>query len=59
MGFHIKNVVKMNGIASLPLFSTAYDGKERTLIFDFNRVIPMPETLKLKTGCMERLACLL
>ncbi len=56
MGFKIKKVVKMKGIVSLPLFSTGYDGEKRALIFDFNRVIPMPETLKMKVGYMERLA---
>lgn len=40
MANHVRNVVKMKGIASLSLF-TEEDGH---LLFDFNKLIPMPES---------------
>lgn len=43
---HVKNIVKMEGITALPLF-TEEDGKE---CFDFNKIIPMPESLNMESG---------
>lgn len=43
---HVRNIVKMKGIAKLPLF-TVEDGRTR---FDFNKVIPMPESLSIESG---------
>lgn len=43
---YVANVVKMKGIAHLPLFSTE-DGKK---CFDFNKIIPMPESLNIESG---------
>lgn len=43
---YVRNIVKMEGIAKLPLF-TVEDGK---MCFDFNKVIPMPESLNIESG---------
>ena len=43
---HVANVIKMEGIAKLPLFSM--EKGER--FFDFNKLIPMPESLNLESG---------
>lgn len=48
MANHVRNIVKMKGIASLPLFS-----KEGALVFDFNKLIPMTEPLNPKAGSMK------
>lgn len=45
---HVKNVVKMEGITNLPLF-VEEDGVR---CFDFNKMIPMPESLKIESGSM-------
>ena len=49
---HVKNIVKMEGIAKLPLF-TVEDGKE---CFDFNKIIPMPKSLEIEDGSQEDIA---
>lgn len=48
MANHVRNILKMKGIASLPLFS-----EEGPLVFDFNKLIPMPEPLNPKAGSMK------
>ena len=45
---HVRNIVKMEGITNLPLFSEE-DGKK---CFDFGKVIPMPESLNIESGSM-------
>lgn len=49
---NVKNVVKMKEIAKLPLF-VMEDG---VMCFNFNKVIPMPESLKVDSGSLEPLA---
>lgn len=43
---HVKNIVKMEGIVNLPLFREE-DGVQ---CFDFNKIIPMPESLNIDSG---------
>ena len=45
---HVKNIIKMEGICNLPLFREE-DGKK---CFDFNTIIPMPESLNIESGSM-------
>lgn len=49
---HVKNIVKMEGITRLPLF-TEEDGRKH---FDFNKIIPMPESLNIEAGSLETIA---
>ena len=43
---HVMSIMRMNGIPKLPLFiKNQYGGLE----FDFNKLIPMPESLNLLT----------
>lgn len=49
---HVANVIKMQGIKNLPLFST----KEGILYFDFNKLIPMPKSLNMESNSVEDLA---
>lgn len=44
---HVANVVRMKGIKNLPLFSVDDEGKQ---YFDFNKLIPMPESLNIESG---------
>ncbi len=55
---HVKNIVKMEGITKLPLFKTEYDEYEKrdVVCFDFNKIIPMPESLNVESGSMETVA---
>lgn len=55
---HVKNIVKMEGITKLPLFKTEYDEYEKrdVVCFDFNKIIPMPESLNVESGSMETMA---
>lgn len=55
---HVRNIVKMEGITKLPLFKTEYDEYEKRDIvcFDFNKIIPMPESLNVESGSMETMA---
>lgn len=55
---HVKNIVKMEGITKLPLFETEYDEYEKrdVVCFDFNKIIPMPESLNVESGSMETVA---
>lgn len=50
---HVRNVIKMQGITELPLFTTCDDG---TKAFDFNKLIPMPKSLELEAGSLEDVA---
>ena len=54
---HVRNIVKMRGITALPLF-TPKQGYDEKLIpaFDFEKVIPMPESLNVVSGTMEGVA---
>ncbi|MCM1440504.1 MAG: hypothetical protein NC131_15090 [Roseburia sp.] len=45
---HVKNIVKMKGVVNLPLFTMEDDVK----CFDFNKIIPMPESLNMESGSM-------
>lgn len=49
---HVSNIVKMSGICRLPLFAE-HDGKQ---CFDFEKIIPMPESLKMDSGSIEEIA---
>ncbi|MCM1102022.1 MAG: hypothetical protein NC398_11630 [Acetatifactor muris] len=55
---HVKNIVRMEGITKLPLFKTEYDEYEKRDVtcFDFNKIIPMPESLNMVSGSIETLA---
>lgn len=55
---HVRNKVKMTGIANLPLFTTKTDEytKEQFTFFDFNKLIPMPESLNIESGSSEDVA---
>lgn len=44
---HVANVIKMEGIKNLLLFSADDDGKQ---YLDFNKLIPMPESLNIESG---------
>ena len=49
---HVKNIVKMQGITKLPLF-TMDQGEE---CFDFNKIIQMPKSLEIEAGSQEDVA---
>ena len=49
---YVRNIVKMEGIASLPLF-TAEEGRK---CFDFGKLIPVPNGLDVTAGSIERVA---
>lgn len=56
---HVSNILKMKGIAKLPLFGERENkycegGIER--YFDFNKMIPMPESLEVESGSTEDIA---
>lgn len=46
----------MKGIFSLPLFMTRLESGVSVEEFDFNRIIPIPKSLKLQGGAIEELA---
>jgi hypothetical protein len=46
------NIVKMEGITSLPLFTI----EEGVSCFDFNKIIPMAESLKVESGSITELS---
>lgn len=50
---HVKNIINMKGIKNLPLFSIDKDGKK---YFDFNKIIPMPESLNIESGTITEQA---
>ena len=45
---YVRNIIKMEGIANLPLFSE-HDGEKQ---FDFNKLIPMPTELNVVEGSL-------
>lgn len=45
---HVMNVVKMKGIVNLPLFKM----EDEVRCFDFNKIVPMPESLNVNCGSM-------
>ena len=49
---NVKNIIKVDGICKLPLFSKN-DGK---MVFDFNTIIPMPESLNMESGTITEKA---
>jgi len=53
---HVKNLVKMKGITALPVFTETEDGEERVMAFDFEKIIPMPESLIVDCGTIEAIA---
>ena len=54
---HVRNIVKMRGITALPLFTPKQDYDEKLIpAFDFEKVIPMPESLNVVSGTMEGVA---
>lgn len=54
---HVRNIVKMKGITAMPLFTEKEgDGGEMSPAFDFGKIIPMPESLKMEAGSVEELA---
>lgn len=54
---HVKNIVKMKGITTLPLFTEVEgDGGKMEPAFDFEKIIPMPESLRMTSGSIEDIA---
>ena len=49
---HVSNIIKMKGITKLPLFKEEREGDEIIKCFDFNKLIPMPESLNMESGSM-------
>ena len=43
---YVSNTIRMEGIANLPLFTE----KDGVKAFDFNKIIPMPESLNIEDG---------
>lgn len=43
---YVSNTIYMDGIADLPLFTE----KDGVKAFDFNKIIPMPESLDIEDG---------
>lgn len=56
MANYVKSIVKMKGVSSLPLFVTRLESGASTVEIDFNRIIPIPKSLKLRGGAIEELA---
>ena len=57
MPVEIRNVLKMEGITALPLFTKETDfGVKDVMTFDFERLIPIPEALKMRSSSIEDLA---
>lgn len=54
MSNHVRNIVKMKGITSLPIF-TDKDGSDFQTVseFDFNKIIPMPESLNIESSSTD------
>lgn len=51
---HVKNIVKMQGITSIPFYNP--NKYETGGGVDFNKLIPMPESLNIEDGSLEYLA---
>ena len=52
MANFVQNVIQMEGISSLPLFTE----RNGSLEFDFNKLLPMPESLDVEAGSLENVA---
>lgn len=54
---HVRNLVKMQGITALPVF-TEKEGWDKRMVMslDFDKIIPMPESLDVVSGTMEAVA---
>lgn len=54
---HVKNILKMKGLTTLPLFTDkeSWD-KKMVPALDFSKIIPMPESLDMVSGTIERVA---
>lgn len=54
---HVKNIVKMKGITVLPVFTEkeSWNGK-MVMSLDFDKIIPMPESLNVASSTLEPLA---
>lgn len=54
---HVKNIVKMSAITTLPIFTEkeGYD-KKMVMALDFGKIIPMPESLDVVSGTIENVA---
>lgn len=50
---HVRNIVRMKGIADLPLYGKGENGAR---YFDFNKLIPMPKELEVISGSEENVA---
>lgn len=54
---HVKNIVKMTGITALPVFTEKKDHDGTVIMgLDFEKIIPMPESLRVVAGTMENVA---
>ncbi|MDE7245234.1 MAG: hypothetical protein K2O18_14855 [Oscillospiraceae bacterium] len=53
---HVKNIVKMKGITTLPIFTEKNYDKKMVMSLDFEKIIPMPESLRITSGTMEHVA---
>ncbi len=49
---HVRNILKMEGVTNLPLFTVDENEKR----FDFNKIIPMPLSLDVASGTLEDIA---
>lgn len=58
MPYYVKNVIELKGIANMPIFtSTIRDKDKKELVcFDFDKLIPMPESLDIEAGTIETVA---
>ena len=54
---HVRNIVKMKGITALPVFTEkeSWD-KKMVMSLDFEKIIPMPESLNVVSGTLEMMA---
>ena len=54
---HVRNIVKMKGITALPVFTEkeSWD-KKMVMSLDFEKIIPMPESLNVISGTLEMVA---
>jgi hypothetical protein len=44
---HVQNILRADGISELPIYDSNENGEK---FFDFNKVIPMPESLQIESG---------
>ena len=54
---HVRNIVKMKGITALPVFTEKENWDKKTVMsLDFEKIIPMPESLNVVSGTLEMMA---